>query len=253
MMQWWRCFGNKRVGNGTLPAVLMMLALAGVTGTDLSAQSIFAPNASDGTISEVDTNQGRELWQLQVSEATENRPTPRVMLVGGQPESSRPAERGAGRSSSVPSASVVPINDPYRALALANNWKTRFPAVTTYVTSEKIRFMFPDQSIVDVPMPEDTMMVAAAPYVVNTHPCTVHTMSGCQGELRNEPVEVTVYDEHDRIFLQTSAQSLENGFVELWLPRDQRFRIRFEARGMSVERPIETFDGSPTCITDLRL
>ncbi len=178
-------------------------------------------------------------------------PSPRVMLTGGRPEGTQPREPEVRRVS--PSPNLVPVNDPHRALALANDWKTRFPSVTTYVTSEMIRFMFPDGQVVDVPMPEDTMMVAAAPYMINTHPCTVHTMSGCQGELRNEPIEVTVFDEHDQIFLQSSARSLQNGFVELWLPRDRRFRVRFEARGRAVEGPIETFDGSPTCITDLQL
>ena len=100
------------------------------------------------------------------------------MLVGGQPEGSRPGERSAGRGSKVPSANLVPVNEPF---------------------------------------------------------------------------EVRVFDDQDQVVLQQSMTSLHNGFVELWLPRDQRFRVRFEARGMAVEGPIETFDGSPTCITDLKL
>ncbi len=190
---------------------------------------------------------GRDPHEIAIKSAA-----PQVVLVGGSSETRRSGRTGSG-TSAVPSADRIPIDDPHRALALANSWKTRFPDVATYVTAEKIRFIFPDEQIVDVPMLSDTMVVAAAPYVISTHPCTVHTMSGCQGELRNEPVDVTVFDEAGRIVLQESVESLENGFVELWLPRDQRFHIRFEALGLSVERTIGTFTDSPTCITDLQL
>ena len=192
---------------------------------------------------------GRDPHEIAISSAP-----PRVVLVGGRQERPGSAQDGAGTTTTpTPSADLIPIDDPFQALALANSWKIRFPNVATYVTTENIRFLLPDEQIVDVPMPPDSMVVAAAPYIRNTHPCTVHTMSSCQAELRNEPIEVTVLDEEGRIFLNETVKSLGNGFVELWLPRDRRFRIRFEARGLAVESTVETFDGSPTCITNLPL
>jgi hypothetical protein len=166
---------------------------------------------------------------------------------------SQPAGGSADQMSLESIINLVPRNDALSALALANEWKTRYPQVLTYVTADAVHFRFPDDRTVDVPLPADRMVLAAAPYLTATHPCAVHTMSSCQGELRNTPVTVTLIDSDGNVVLTERAATLENGFVEFWVPRGGRYLLRIEALGKSVETTVESFRDSATCLTNLQL
>lgn len=47
--------------------------------------------------------------------------------------------------------------------------------------------------------------------------------------------------------------SLENGFIDLWLPRDKTFQVKIEYDGKVTEQEISTFEGDNTCITTMQL
>ncbi|MBI5582666.1 MAG: hypothetical protein HY892_02475 [Deltaproteobacteria bacterium] len=59
--------------------------------------------------------------------------------------------------------------DARQALALANEWKWSQPAVKSSITSREVVFQFPDGSEKKIPLPQDKMMVAVAPYLNQTH------------------------------------------------------------------------------------
>ena len=65
--------------------------------------------------------------------------------------------------------------DAVQAMALANQWKWTRSDITTHVTSEAVFFEFPSASggpggtEKKVPLPEDKMVVAIAPYLTYTH------------------------------------------------------------------------------------
>ena len=59
-----------------------------------------------------------------------------------------------------------------------------------------------------------------APWTTTTHDCFHHSLSGCQGELVNTPVQVLITDAAGTVLVEDAAS---------------------------------TFTGSPTCITTLRL
>ena len=141
---------------------------------------------------------------------------------------------------------------PEEALVLANAWKGE-AGIQSYLTSEAVVFRLRGGREVKVPLPEDRMVVAVAPYVGFTHPCEVHFMSSCQGELAGERVWLRVEDEGGRVVQQGEVALLPNGFAELWLARDRRYRLTVRYRGLEARRTLETFAGSPTCVTDLRL
>lgn len=89
-----------------------------------------------------------------------------------------------------PSASDVDRLSARDALALANRWKDSMPSLTSIVDTQRIAFQFADGSTAEVPLPAEEMVVAIPPYLKNTHPCAVHVMSGCQGELVAAPLTV---------------------------------------------------------------
>jgi hypothetical protein len=166
------------------------------------------------------------------------------------------AEGGAGyvaNSDLEPTPEAVQGLDGRTALAQANAWGTGESRVTTFVDSRVISFTFEGDRTVAIPLPEDEMVVAVAPYVDRTHPCETHFMSGCQGELVGVPVQVVVRDAGGDLLINEEMRTLDNGFIELWLPRDRAVSVELTAIGKTARGTITTHDGSNTCVTTLRL
>jgi hypothetical protein len=138
-------------------------------------------------------------------------------------------------------------------MELANAWGIQGAPVQSFVTPQAVHFRFPDGRDLQVALPADRMLVSIAPYITRTHPCRVHFMSGCQGELVLTPVQVVATNQEGQVVFRGTVRTLENGFLDLWLPRNQTFQIRLEARGRSVSGQISTFNNSDTCITTLQL
>jgi hypothetical protein len=59
--------------------------------------------------------------------------------------------------------------DAVEAMAIANAWKWSRTDVTTSVTAREVVFKFSDGTQKKIPLPEDKMLVAVAPYVRKTH------------------------------------------------------------------------------------
>ena len=59
--------------------------------------------------------------------------------------------------------------DAIQAMAIANHWKWTKKEVKSYVTPRGIIFMFPNRKVKGIPLPEDKMIVAVAPYIRRTH------------------------------------------------------------------------------------
>lgn len=150
-----------------------------------------------------------------------------------------------------PSPAALAGVDAHLAMNLANLWKGE--ALTSFVTPVAVHVSFPDGTSVEVPLPEDEMLVSIAPYVVNTHPCQTHYMSGCQGELVGVEMRVRAELADGTIVIDEVRQTQANGFVDLWLPRDQALLISFEVDGYRAAGVVTTHADSPTCITTLRL
>ena len=53
--------------------------------------------------------------------------------------------------------------------------------------------------------------------------------------------------------MDETMTSLENGFIDLWLPRDKNFQVKITHNGKTVESNISTFEDDNTCITTMQL
>ena len=137
------------------------------------------------------------------------------------------------------------------ALALANQWKGN--KVTSYVTPQSVNFEFPNGQKASVGLPAEEMVVAIAPYFEQTHPCETHYMSGCQGELVGVPIDVEARALDGTVLIDGTMLTMPNGFIELWLPRDQEISVRVSADERSATGAITTYADSNTCITTLQM
>jgi hypothetical protein len=159
------------------------------------------------------------------------------------------------QSPSKPSVSPEVINNlnAKEALALANKWKTSNPEITSFLESDKLTVKFPNNKTVEIPMPKESMIVALAPYINKTHDCEIHYLSGCQGELVDVPVKLLAVQEDGTVLIDQTMNTMSNGFIELWLPRDKIISLSMESMGKKVEGNIITFKNSNTCITTFQL
>lgn len=100
---------------------------------------------------------------------------------------------------------------------------------------------------------DDEFFVSIAPYLTYTHPCEIHSLTGCQGELVSEEMDVKITDEDGEVYVDDALTTLENGFYDFWLPRDKNYTIDISFEGKSVSYDFSTFEGDPTCLTELPL
>jgi hypothetical protein len=59
--------------------------------------------------------------------------------------------------------------DAIQAMEIANQWKWTQEEIKSHVTTREVVFEFPNGRVKKVPLPEEKMLVAVAPYVNRTH------------------------------------------------------------------------------------
>ncbi|UJW58327.1 CueP family metal-binding protein [Bacillus sp. A116_S68] len=99
----------------------------------------------------------------------------------------------------------------------------------------------------------DDFFVSIAPYVEETHPCTYHNLTGCQGEMIEEEFDIYIENTKGEVIVDESLTSLANGFIDLWLPREETYYITIEHNGKTVDSEFSTFEDDATCITTMQL
>lgn len=98
-------------------------------------------------------------------------------------------------------------------------------------------------------LPEGEFFVLIALYYVMTHPCATHYLTGCNSELKNEEFDILIKDMAGNVMVDETKTSQRNGFIDLWLPRDQQYTIEITHNGNTINSTLSTFEGDNTCIT----
>lgn len=109
-----------------------------------------------------------------------------------------------------------------------------------------------DRSEVALPI-EDAFYLSIAPYVNQTHECYNHSLSGCQGELVDTDLDVTIVGADGTEIFAGDRTTGPNGFAGFWLPRDIDATITITADGRSATTRIGTGADDPTCLTTMQL
>lgn len=125
--------------------------------------------------------------------------------------------------------------------------------VSASITSNELIVTDSENNKTTYDLPKDEFFVSIAPFVNRTHPCTNHSLTGCQGELVGKDFDVFIQDEDGNVVVDETMTSLENGFIDFWLPRDKKFQVKIEYNGKVAKSEISTFDGDNTCITSMQL
>jgi len=127
-----------------------------------------------------------------------------------------------------------------------------FDNVTASITSHEL-IVTENNTENTYELPGEEFFVSIAPFINETHPCAIHSLTGCQGELTGKDFNVYIEDEEGSVIVDKTMTSLENGFIDLWLPRDKTYHVTIEYDGEVAEADISTFEGDDTCITTMQL
>lgn len=120
--------------------------------------------------------------------------------------------------------------------------------VSARITGDTL-FLYDNEKEYSVDLPTDSFFVSIAPYINEVHPCTIHNLVSCRGEIYNQSMHIRIVDENNQIILDEERITQDNGFIGIWLPKGINAILKVEYDGLSVEYPISTFSGSDTCIT----
>ena len=66
-------------------------------------------------------------------------------------------------------------------------------------------------------------------------------------------MKVVIKDNNGKTVFDDDVKTLFSGFFELWLPRNNKYKVNVEYKNKKSESNISTFDNSKTCITTFRL
>ena len=78
-------------------------------------------------------------------------------------------------------------------------------------------------------------------------------MTSCQGEMALKSFEVKGIDQNGEILIDQTVNTLRNGFMELWLPRERMISLSIKHMDVAAKGFLATFDKSPTCVTTFQL
>lgn len=121
------------------------------------------------------------------------------------------------------------------------------------ITSTQLIVNDNDDSELIYDLAEEEFFVSIAPFIDETHPCMDHSLTGCQGEMVDKDLHFYIEDMDGQIIIDKTFNSGVNGFVDLWLPRDQVYRVKITYEGKESESEVSTFEDDGTCITTMQL
>lgn len=148
----------------------------------------------------------------------------------------------------------VPADAPKDIKKLVDDYSIHsIENATASITSTELIVVDDEQKEQRYTLPEDEFFVSFAPFVNETHPCDIHSLTGCQGEMVEEDFDVYIEDEDGKVIVDETITSYPNGFIDLWLPRDDTFQITITHEDKQVQSEIQTFEENGTCITTFQL
>lgn len=100
---------------------------------------------------------------------------------------------------------------------------------------------------------QEKFYLSFAPFINKTHPCLIHSLSGCQAELANTTFNVKINDSEGKSIIDQDMTSGSNGFVGVWLPRNINGTLEVTYNGKKAQTVIATHRNSQTCLTTLQL
>jgi hypothetical protein len=117
------------------------------------------------------------------------------------------------------------------------------------INHEEIKVIKNNQEYL-IDLPSDLFYIAFAPYINETHDCFNHNLTGCLGEIINQDIEVTVYNEDEDIIETKIMNTGQDGFIGLYLSSETNYRVNVQFNDMESSFITNLYQ---TCYTEVKL
>lgn len=97
---------------------------------------------------------------------------------------------------------------------------------------------------------DEGFYLSIAPYRYETHPCTYHIPTSCQGELSDADFNVKIIQDDGTVLFDDKVTTSQNGFFGIWLPKNIDGTLIIND---SAYERISTHKDAPTCLTTVKL
>ena len=128
-----------------------------------------------------------------------------------------------------------------------------FEDVSASITSNELIVTYTNNKEEIYELPADKFFLSIAPFEEVTHPCFDHSLTGCQGEMVNESFAVEIIDSEGDMIVNETMETMDNGFIDLWLPRNDDYEVKISHEDKTAEQTLSTYEGDGTCVTTMQL
>lgn len=132
--------------------------------------------------------------------------------------------------------------------ALENNEFDR-SLISSSIENDKVKITI-EEELFEYNLPNDEMYISIAPYIETTHDCFSHSLTGCQGELINQEIQIVILDELGLIISDELYFSGKDGFIGIWLPKDEIYEFKIYYQALETSMQISTRNELKTCYTE---
>jgi hypothetical protein len=141
---------------------------------------------------------------------------------------------------------------PEDALKQSHQWH-RTGEASVKVLPGSLEATLPSGEEVSIPLKEQ-FLLSVAPYINQTHPCTYHVPTGCQGEMVEQKLHLMIKDTATgKVLKNEMVTTQKDGFIDIWMPRDGEYQFIFHKGNLMASEVLSTKGDSRTCITTMRL
>ncbi|WP_413112568.1 CueP family metal-binding protein [Thaumasiovibrio sp. DFM-14] len=141
---------------------------------------------------------------------------------------------------------------PQQALEQSHQWH-RTGEASVKVLPQSLEATLPSGEQVSMPL-GDQFLLSIAPFVHQTHACTYHVPTGCQGEMVEETMHLTIKDAiSGEILKDEQVTTQKDGFLDVWVPRGGEYQFDIRQGGLTASEILSSEGNSRTCITTMQL
>nr|WP_086937408.1 CueP family metal-binding protein [Thaumasiovibrio occultus] len=141
---------------------------------------------------------------------------------------------------------------PQEALEMAHTWHQTGDASVS-ILPDVLNATLPSGEEVAIPL-EDEYLLSIAPYINRSHGCTYHVPTGCQGEMVEEELHLSITDVNTgEEIMNGMVTTQKDGFIDFWMPRDGEYKFTFHKGNLMAQEVLKTSGNARTCITTMQL
>ncbi|MCL4437222.1 MAG: CueP family metal-binding protein [Thaumarchaeota archaeon] len=100
---------------------------------------------------------------------------------------------------------------------------------------------------------KDRFYLSIGLYANYTHECYYHNPGTCDAQFKSTPVKYRIESLDGSFLLENTVKTTDKGWLDFYLPKNQKYNAEFELQGMRGSGVISTEADARTCISTIKV